>query len=212
MEPLPLDEFRTRLRQLLAESRRWPTAQQRLVPELGYGRYRAPALCGARPAAVCAVCYPHEGQWHIPFTLRPAHMADHAGQVSFPGGVIDAGETAEQCALRELHEELGVDTECVQVLGPLSPIYLYTSHFQVQPFLAVAAERPRFVPNPDEVAALLEVPVPHLFDRSHRGTHLVLRRGFACLAPHIEFQGHRIWGATAVILSELICILEEQLD
>jgi 8-oxo-dGTP pyrophosphatase MutT (NUDIX family) len=136
-------------------------------------------------------------------------MADHAGQVSFPGGVIDAGETDEHCALRELHEELGVATESVQVTGRLSPIYLYTSHFRVQPFVAVAAQRPRFVPNPAEVAALLEVPVAHLLDRTHRGTQLLTRRGFACLAPHIAFQGQRIWGATAVILSELIAILEE---
>ncbi len=209
MEPLPWDEFRTRLSRLLTASRRWPSAQQRLVPELGYGRYRAPALCGARPAAVCALFYPHEGHWQLPLILRPTHMADHAGQISFPGGVLDAGETDQHCALRELHEELGVATESVQVLGRLSPIYLYTSHFQVQPFVAVAARRPCFVPNPAEVAALLELPVVHLLDRAHRGTHLLTRRGFACLAPHIEFQGQRIWGATAVILSELIAILEE---
>ena len=211
-QPFLGDEFPVQLNRLLMQSRRWPAAQQRLVPELGYGRYRAPALCGARPAAVCALCYPDEGQWRLPFILRPATMAEHAGQISFPGGVIDSGETDEHCALRELEEELGVAPESVQMLGRLSPIYLYSSHYRVQPFVATAAARPQFAPSPCEVAELLEVPLQHLLDRTRRGTHLLTRRGFACVAPHIEFQGHCIWGATAVILSELIAILEELKD
>jgi 8-oxo-dGTP pyrophosphatase MutT (NUDIX family) len=181
------------------------------VPELAYGRHRGPAPPGARPAAVCALFYAHQGRWHLPFTLRPAHLTEHAGQISLPGGSLDPGETAQQCALRELQEELGVPAAAVEVLGPLSPIYVYSSDFRVQPFVSLTPQRPNFTPQPAEVAALLEVPVAHLLDRAHRGVHPVSRRGFLCLAPHIDFYGHRIWGATAVILSELLCILEEVL-
>lgn len=213
MLDLPVAEFGLRLSRRLAELPPHVHSglgyRQQLVPELGYGRYRAPALPGARPAAVCVLFYPHGGGWHLPLTLRPAHMVDHAGQVSFPGGRIDAGETAVQCALRELHEELGIADDALQVLGQLSTIYLYSSHFRVAPVVACLPHRPSFAPNPGEVAELLEVPVAHLLDRAHRGVHPIARRSFTCLAPHIEFLGHKIWGATAVILSELLCILED---
>jgi 8-oxo-dGTP pyrophosphatase MutT (NUDIX family) len=179
-----------------------------MEPELSYGRHRMPALPETRAAAVMALFYPHRQRWHLPLTVRPAEMTDHAGQVSFPGGGGEAGETARQCALRELHEELGVPAAELTTLGQLSPIYVYNSDFAVQPVVAVSPDRPHFHPNPGEVSELLEIPAGHLMDPSNYGI-LTQRRGpLRFTAPCIHFRGHRIWGATAIILSELLGLLE----
>jgi 8-oxo-dGTP pyrophosphatase MutT (NUDIX family) len=156
---------------------------------------------------VVVLFYPHHGIWHLPLTLRPHWLPDHAGQVSLPGGAIDPGETEEQCALRELREELGVTAAPEQIVGRLSPVYVYSSYFRVQPLVAVSSLRPAFAPNATEVAQLLELPVPHLLDPAHRGSHVVERTARTFAAPHIECAGQRIWGATAVMLAELICVL-----
>lgn len=181
-------------------------------PELCYGRQRGPATVDARPAAVLILFYPYQQQWYIPLTLRPNYLQDHAGQVSFPGGAREPGETAEQCALREFQEELGVAPETVRIVGRLPASFIYASGFCVEPFVAVAATRPDFDPNPDEVAELLETPVAHLISRDHDGWHEIQRRGLKFRTPHITFQGHRIWGATGIMLGELIEVLQEATD
>lgn len=210
MNTLSPDQFRERLRSALGPGPDAPRVGPplRLAPDLSYGRHRGPAPVNARPAAVIALLYPHDGQWFLPFTLRPAHMAEHAGQVSLPGGAVEPGETCEQGALRELAEELAATVAPDQLAGRLSPVYVYSSFFAVQPLVAVVAERPPFVPHPHEVAVLLEMPLPYLLDESHWGWHFHARPGLTYRVPHIAFQGQRIWGATAVILSELIPLLD----
>ena len=81
-------------------------AQRRFEPSLCYSRHFGPPTIRARAAAVLALLYPHEGQWHLPLTVRPATLVAHAGQISLPGGAVDPGETGPQAALRELEEEL----------------------------------------------------------------------------------------------------------
>ena len=97
---------------------------------MSFGRHRGPAEFGARRAAVLVVLYPHEGQWHLPLILRPAHMLDHAGQVSLPGGTIEPRETSQEAAFREFSEELGVPSTDLQMFGQLSELYLFASNFQ----------------------------------------------------------------------------------
>lgn len=186
-------------------------AHRRFLPDLSFGRYYIPPPIDARHAAVIALLYPDDhGDWRLPLTLRPAHLKDHAGQVSFPGGAIENDETIEEAALRELHEELDVAAEEVRVLGRLTSIYLYASGFYVTPVVAVCANRPAMVPSPDEVAELLEVPISVLLDKTNYGRHI---REFGdqsrvkIEAGDIQFQSHRIWGATAIMLSELIEML-----
>jgi len=179
------------------------------VPELSYGRHRGPAMPGARPAAVIALFYPHDDEWYLPLTLRTQHLNDHAGQVSLPGGAREPGETSQQCALRELSEELGVGSEEVDIVGRLSPAFVFVSNFLVQPFVAVSSRRPVFRPDPVEVEQLLEVPVTHLLEAANYSSMTLRNRAISYLAPCIAFRGHHIWGATSVMLSELIGILRE---
>lgn len=197
----------------LAERLRWPLpgarAQAALQPELGYGRYFGPPPRGAVPAAVMVLLFPQQDRWHLPLTLRPASMAQHAGQISLPGGLVEPGESTAQAALRELEEELGVRPESVTPLGELSPVFLYRSNFAVTPWLAVAGETPRWRPNPSEVAELLEVPLAHLSDPAARGRQARASGGVSFSAPCFHWGGHAIWGATSLILAELLAVVGE---
>jgi len=152
--------------------------------------------------------YPHREQWYIPLTQRPTHLKHHAGQVSLPGGSLEGDETASHAALRELDEELAVPPAEVSILGELSPLYLYASGFLVTPFVATTPGRPEMVPSPDKVAELLEVPVQELLDQKIPSIHLYNRRGIRFTAPHFSWERHRIWGATAMILAELLSVVQ----
>ena len=163
----------------------------------------------ARPAAVLLLLYPHESQWHLPLTLRPSHLPAHAGQVSLPGGAVEPGETTAEAAIREFHEELGGRRHPIDLLGALSPIHVEASNYLVMPWVAVTASRPRFVPNPTEVAELLEMPLPELLGPTHFGSHVRQHESQTYSAPHFLFQSHRIWGATCMILGEFVTILNQ---
>jgi 8-oxo-dGTP pyrophosphatase MutT (NUDIX family) len=191
-QPLPAAEAKARF-----EPRPWPRAD--------YDTPRA----DARYAAVLILLYPHEGRWWLPLTLRQPHLPAHAGQVSLPGGAIGPGESSQAAAVREFHEELGAVGETVELLGPLSPIYVHASNFRVEPWLAAAEARPAMTPNPAEVAELLEVPLGHLLDPANFGCHPRQQEGVSYEAPHFLWTSHRIWGATCRILGELVAILEE---
>jgi 8-oxo-dGTP pyrophosphatase MutT (NUDIX family) len=206
--------FVSQVRQRLATRDRMVSGGRRMEPELSYGRHRGPAPPGAKPAAVVVLFYPHrtewarEEQWHLPLIVRPESMTDHAGQVSLPGGAREPGETAEHCAQRELEEELGGAAQDVAMLGRLSPLYVFASHYYVEPLVASVPRRPDFCPNACEVARLLEVPVAHLFDPANRATHTIRRRSLTFRAPSIEFGGYHIWGATGIMMGELAALLE----
>jgi 8-oxo-dGTP pyrophosphatase MutT (NUDIX family) len=205
-----------RLPQLLAARLERPlpgrAAQREFEPELSYGRHYAPAPAETRAAAVIALLYPSDDGWLLPLIVRPQTMTDHAGQVSLPGGMIDQGESPASAATRELEEELGVDRHSVRIVGQLSPIYLFVSNFSVQAWVGFLGQRPRLTPNPHEVAELLETPLAHLVDKTNYGRHARDFNGLQFGVPHIRFKTHYVWGATAMILAELIAMVRELED
>ena len=192
----------------LAESLPGAVAQRRFEADLAYGRHAGPAAHDARQAAVMILLYPHQGQWHLPFTLRPPGLPNHAGQVCFPGGAINRDEQSDSAALRELQEELAIEAADVRLLGALSELYLFNSNFLVTPWLGYCQKRPEFIPSPDEVAQLLEIPLAHLQDSANRTAHRHRQRAVSFSAPALDYAGHQIWGATAMILSELLAIVD----
>lgn len=198
---------------LLAERLKRPlpgrAAQSRFEPELSYGRHFGPPSRQSRSAAVLLLLYWADGEWRMPLTVRPAAMQLHAGQISLPGGVVEPGETSEQAALRELDEELGVAAGQTRILGRLSPLNLFVTDFWVLPWVAVAHAAPVWRPNACEVAKVLEIPLAHLLDARHFGRHHRRNRGVGLWAPHIFWQGYRIWGATSMMLGELAALLSE---
>ncbi|HEY2826623.1 MAG TPA: CoA pyrophosphatase [Pirellulales bacterium] len=185
------------------------TAQRTMEPELGYGRYGGPALPDARPASVVALLHLINGQWHLPLILRPESLTHHAGQISLPGGIIEQGETSEEAALRELEEELGIPRFDTLLLGQLSPLFLYGTNFLITPWIAALGGTRVFQPSAAEVEEILQVPLAHLIDQRSRGQHVEQRGSLQFKVPHFDWRGHQIWGATSMILAELMAVMNE---
>ncbi len=148
-----------------------------------------------------------EGAAHIVLTVRAHTLGRHGGQISLPGGVVDPGETFEQAALREAHEEIALPRESVRVLGELTPLDIPVSGFRLHPIVGVARARPLLTPSDGEVAQILEVAVdellaPRSLVRSRRE-----RDGVTFTVPAFRIDGHEIWGATAMILAEFLALL-----
>lgn len=179
-------------------------AWARFAPELTYGRHRSPPPPDARRAAVLVLLYPDRGLWRVPLIRRTVDITIHSGQVSLPGGQTELDESPEETAIREFQEELGVIPPGLQLCGQLTSTYIYASNFVVTPCVALAGRRPDFQPNPHEVAGLLEPRLADLLapDAIHRLQ--IQRRGLVFQAPAIAFEGHQIWGATCMILAELL--------
>lgn len=165
-----------------------------------------------RPAAVLALLYPRDGQWHIPLTVRSAGLRHHTSQVSLPGGRLDhPGESIEDAALREAHEEVGVDRTEVEILGRLSPLPIAISGHLLHPVVGMMSSRPVFTVAVDEVDRLIEVSIARLL----RPDAVAWEERVRSLPPHgvmsvpyFEIEGARVWGATAMVLAELIVVLE----
>lgn len=162
-----------------------------------------------RTAAGLLLLYPHNGGVAVPLTVRATHLARHAGQISLPGGATDPGETLVDAALREASEEVGVDPNQVRVLGELTPVHVLVSGFTLHPIVGVTDSRPDFVPAPEEVDEVLEVALDDLRDASRIRQGTRIREGVAIEYPYFDLHGHQVWGATAMILGEFICLLQE---
>lgn len=190
------------------------SSQEHMAPVHCDGRHFQPAPATAKRAAVVALLYPHAGKWHLPLTLRAAHLKHHAGQIGLPGGRIEPGESPEQAALRELHEELNIAPDGIQVIGRLSPIYLYVSDFHVTPIVAWCSERREMEPNAAEVAELIELPIRDLVSPKNLvEAEVEIPPGVdgpdTAIVPTIQFKNHCIWGATAIMLAEFSAVLTD---
>jgi 8-oxo-dGTP pyrophosphatase MutT (NUDIX family) len=153
-----------------------------------------------RPASVLLALIERRTGPTVLFTERAAHLKDHAGQVSLPGGRIAAGETPAEAALREAHEEVGLSPAAVDVIGSLDE-FLTGTGFAVMPVIGVVADG-EFVaaPDPREVAGVFEVPLGIILDRSALSVGYFERHGSRLLTYELFYGGRRIWGATAAVL------------
>lgn len=159
-----------------------------------------------REAAVLVLVYPHTpDELRLVLTRRTETLTKHSGQVSFPGGRRDEADASfAATALRETCEELGVcDAAQFQIMGTLYPCYIPPSHFMVQPVVAMLPFIPQFHPSPDEVAEVLTLSLVALLHPATKQHEYWQMQGHNVSVPYYAVQGHKVWGATAVMLSEL---------
>ncbi|WP_309622995.1 CoA pyrophosphatase [Novosphingobium sp.] len=159
------------------------------------------AAADLRPAAVLAAMTERERPGFL-LIHRPSNMRSHPGQVAFPGGKIDPGETPEEAALREAYEELGIHPRDVHVIG-VSDTYRTGSGYAITPVIAVVPPDLELNPSPTEVAQWFEAPVDFVFDSANHTRHSAVWQGRTRSYIEIMWQEHRIWGVTAGIIANL---------
>lgn len=159
----------------------------------------------ARYSSVLILIYPTHHHILVPFIQRPEYPGIHGGQVSLPGGKCEPEDQSFwETALRETREELGIDTTDIEFLGELSQIYIPNSNYIVAPQVGFLPARPVFHPNPYEVAEVFEVSVKDFFQPLKIKRFEKRVNGQPLTAPYFDVNGKQIWGATAMMLSELI--------
>jgi len=154
--------------------------------------------------------YPNDGETKLVFIKRPVDDSVHSGQVAFPGGGVEPEDRDFiDTALREANEEVNVDSSKVKVLGGLSKLHIPPSNFDVYPIIAFAENRPDFRPN-QEVERILEVKLSELLLPETKTTRTIHHRlGKLVEVPCYVVENEIIWGATAMIVSELITLIRQ---
>jgi 8-oxo-dGTP pyrophosphatase MutT (NUDIX family) len=186
-------------------------AQLQMAPSVRKHYMEAPET--ASTASVLALFYPKDEQNHLVLIERQTKKNDrHGGQISLPGGKTEPHDSGhDQTALREAEEEVGVKSEDVELIGSLTELYIPVSNFRVFPFVGFMDYRPDFVPQLSEVKSILEIPFERFLEQNARKTmdmqvsqHVKMRS-----VPYFDVSGQIVWGATAMILSELVSIANQ---
>jgi 8-oxo-dGTP pyrophosphatase MutT (NUDIX family) len=159
-----------------------------------------------RNAAVLLVLVPEAGQWSVVLMKRQEYSGVHSGQIAIPGGEVESGDgDAKATALREFEEEMGVKVPASNVFAQLTERYIPPSQFSVVPFLGFLNELPQWKLDGKEVAEAIIVPMKNLLvHNALKNMEIVLADGRTAILPAYSFDGHVIWGATAIMLTEFI--------
>ena len=195
----------------MLDRRKWIEVLSRKLPGEQAQLRMAPAFRGQvsspeKPleAAVLALLYPSDGQLHLVFIKRNEYDGPHSGQISFPGGAREAGDLSlKETALREAREEVGINGR-IEVVGSLTPLHIPVSNFMVYPYVGWMKETPVFHPDPSEVQYVVEAPLNTLLDPSNCDSETLFHHGIPIEAPYYRVGEEKIWGATAMILCELL--------
>ena len=165
-----------------------------------------------KESAVMVLLYEKDRECYISFTQRHEYDGAHSGQISLPGGKKEAYDLdIANTAIRETFEEIGINVPEKNILSPLTWLYVPPSNFIIYPFVAYLEELPNFLKQEAEVKEILEIRIADLLNKSHQKKYLYknekLKLSFE--SPSYQINGKIIWGATAMILSELLSIIEE---
>jgi len=189
------------------------TSQFKMVPEFRHDllRNQKNVIKNAKEAGVLALFYPNEdNETSFVLILRKTYKGAHSGQVAFPGGKLERSDRSLQAAaVRETYEEVGVAVEHIHVIRGLTQVYIPPSNFNVHPFLGITYKKPEFVKQDEEVEAVIEIKLKHFLDDNS----VIFKTVKTSYSPEVEvpafsLSGHVVWGATAMMLSEIKDLLK----
>lgn len=166
-----------------------------------------------KKAAVMMLFYPKKGRTHLALIVRNSYEGVHSAQIAFPGGKYETPDvTFEKTALRETHEEIGIHPEKIEIIMPFTNLYIQPSNFMVYPFLGICKEEIVFVPDNNEVVTIIELPLnDFLNDDLVVTTMMSTSYAEKIEIPAFKINEHIVWGATAMMLSELKEVLKKVL-
>jgi len=163
-----------------------------------------------RLGGVMVLLYPDVDGIHIPLMKRPLYDGAHSGQISFPGGKLEEhDDDLLQTALRETEEEIGVAQNDIEILGQLSELFIVASNFKVLPTVGVVSKKPLFIPDPVEVEEVIPMKLDLLKNASFRKIKEMHFPPYTIFSPYFDVSGEVVWGATAMMLSELATLMED---
>lgn len=199
---MEMNDWISLLEQELAAPLPGPQAQLIMSPS---GRRPVPGDTPFKTGGVLILLYPCRNLLHLIFIRRAEYNGIHSGQVSFPGGMYETGDSSlEFTALRETMEETGMPVETARIIGRLSPLHIPVSNINVFPYVAVCRVRPDFSPDPKEVQYLIETSLDYLLDSGNHKIKTMNIAGSDVEVPYYDLGNDHIWGATAMILSEFL--------
>ncbi|MDT8394004.1 MAG: CoA pyrophosphatase [Bacteroidales bacterium] len=200
-----------RLKELLAEDLPGINSHMKMVPSIRQREIEKQKWnMNAKKAAVLICLYPGEnGSICFPLIRRNEYDGVHSGQISLPGGKFEEhDENLIQTATREAEEETNIRASQLEILGTITPVYIPPSNFIVQPVIAWASEKPEFIPEQSEVAEIITVSLTDLTSENARQLKNIPHREYSAIdVPCFYIHRNIIWGATAMILSEVVEIL-----
>ncbi len=163
-------------------------------------------------SAILILLYEKCGKIYFLLTERTHTVEHHRGQISLPGGVREINEKLSSTATRETNEEIGINADDIDVMGALSPLFVPVTGFIIHPFVGVINNNFELHPEPGEVANVFEVDVDELINDDNELEEKRNLRGYDMDIPYFLLSKHKVWGATAMILSEFKTVLKEVFD
>jgi 8-oxo-dGTP pyrophosphatase MutT (NUDIX family) len=205
------EEFQARLSDRLKAPLPGVDAQIRMSPTpINQERFAFKERPDAKAGAVLILFHPGVSGIHFPLIQRPEYPGAHSGQVSFPGGKYEKSDRdLLHTALREAEEEVGANPSEITVLGTMSELYIPASNFKVLPVIGISFSTPRFVPEEKEVAQILSADVGNLMKQEIAVKDMIVGPNIKIRSPFFTVEDRVVWGATAMMLGELLQILED---
>lgn len=158
-----------------------------------------------KEAAVMMLLYPKNGQTHLVLIVRNTYPGVHSSQIAFPGGKVESDDLSiAHAALRETHEEIGISSDKIEIIREFSKVYIPPSNFMVYPFLGYSTEELIFSPDSSEVAGIIELSLHDFLDENNIvNKRMATSYSLDISVPAFKIREHFVWGATAMMMSEL---------